>query len=223
MHKKRGYSIISILILMISTAFLVTSCSRSDEVTLDKDQNVSTVTQNEETAQKEETTLKEEDGEINTPYDFGLLYTYRNTSLSDSNKMQELVGQLQYAKELPVFRIESITENKDSLRIDYQMNLTAGQQYKVNHTKKMADAVILFALLDNLNAVEINLVQADYCYGGVPITREQAEQVLNMDINSLGKTEEVFLSDMSKIIADLQWDPDVMDIITYEHIMGLDE
>jgi hypothetical protein len=89
----------------------------------------------------------------------------------------------------------------------------------VNHTKKMADAVMLFALLDNLNAVEYNLVQADYGYGGVPITREQAEQVLGADIKTLGKTEAVFLSEMPKIIADLQWNSGVMDIITYEHIM----
>lgn len=100
------------------------------------------------------------------------------------------------------------------------MNLTVGQEYKVNHTKMMADVVILLVLLDDLNAVEYNLVQEDYGYGGVPITREQAEEVLGRDIRSLGKMEEVFLLDMPKIIADLQWDPDVMEIITYEHIMS---
>jgi len=80
--------------------------------------------------------------------------------------------------------------------------------------------VVLLALLDNLNAVEYNLVQEDYGYGGVPISREQAEEVSGADIGSLGKTEEVFLLNMPKIIADLQWNPGVMDIITYDHIMS---
>ena len=68
---------------------------------------------------------------------------------------------------MPIDRIEFASENEAILRIDYRMNLTVGQEYKVNHTKKMADVVMLFALLDNLNAVEYNLVQADYGYGGV--------------------------------------------------------
>ena len=55
----------------------------------------------------------------------------------------ELVSQLQYAKELPIDRIEFKNENKEILRIDYRMNLTVGQEYKVNHTKMMADVVIL--------------------------------------------------------------------------------
>jgi hypothetical protein len=153
-----------------------------------------------------------------TFYDFSLLYSYKNISISDSNKVRELVSQLQYAKELPIERIELKSENEEILRIDYRMNLTSGQEYKVNHSKMMADAVILFALLDNLDAVEYNLIQEDYGYGGVPLTREQAEQVLGADIGSLGKTEEAFLSGMP-IIANLQWNPDIMNIITYEHIM----
>ncbi|HHX25014.1 MAG TPA: DUF4825 domain-containing protein [Thermoanaerobacterales bacterium] len=157
---------------------------------------------------------------IETPYDYCLLYSYRNISSNGPEKLMELVSQLQYAKELPIDRIEFKNENKEILRIDYRMNLTVGQEYKVNHTKMMADVVILLVLLDNLNAVEYILVQEDYGYGGVPITREQAEEVLGKDIRSLGKMEEVFLLDMPKIIADLQWDPDVMDIITYEHIMS---
>ncbi|GMG97841.1 hypothetical protein [Tepidimicrobium xylanilyticum] len=43
---------------------------------------------------------------------------------------------------------------------------------------------------------------------------------MGKDIWSLGETEEVFLLDLPKIIADLEWDPDVMDVITYEHIMS---
>ena len=207
----RNKSTIFILMLMMFTVLLLSSCSQSNQGALGKNQDTPTDIQ------------KEEIGKTKTLYDFDLLYSYRNISLSDSNKVQELVNQLQYAKELSIDRIESKNENEGSLRIDYRMNLTSGQQYKVNHTEMMADVVILFALADDLNAVEYNLVQEDYSYGGVPITREQAEQVLGADIESLGKTEEVFLSDMPKIIAELQWNPGVMDIITYEHIMGLDE
>ena len=192
---------------MMFTVLLLSSCSRSNQGVLGKNEN---------------TPSNIHKGEIeNTKplYDYGVLYSYRSISLSDSNKLQELVSHLQYAKELSIDRIEFKTESKEILRIDYRMNLTPGQEYKVDHTKKMADLVILFTLLDNLNAVEYNLVQENYSYGGVPITREQAEEVLGADIGSLGKTEEVFLSEMPKIIADLHWNPGVMDIITYEHIM----
>jgi hypothetical protein len=185
---------------------LLSSCSQSSQNALREKQDSSTGIQ------------KEEIKDLKDPYDFGLLYSYRNISLSDSDKLQELVSHLQHAKELSIDRIEFKTENKEILRIDYRMNLTSGQQYKVNHTNMMADVAMLFTLLDNLNAVEYNLVQGNYCYGGVPITREQAEQVLGADTKSLGKMKEIFLSEMPQIITDLQWDPGIMDIITYEHI-----
>jgi len=198
MNIKRTKSILSILILIVFIALSLTSCSQPKQSGPGPD--------------------------TKTLYDFALLYSYRNIPLSDSKKVQELLTQLQYAKELSVDRMELITENEESLlRINYRMNLTPGQQYKVNHTKMMADAVVLFALLDHLSAVEYNLVQEDYSYGGVPITREQAEQVLGADIASLGKTEEAFLADMPELTAKLRWNPGVMDIITYEHMMGLDE
>jgi len=205
-NAKSNKSTISILILTVFIVFLTTSCSQADKGTLGKNEN--------------EDIQKDEIENVETPYDYRLLYSYRNISLNDSEKLMELVSQLQYANELPIDRIEFKTENKDILRIDYRMNLTAGQEYKVNHTKMMADVVVLLALLDNLNAVEYNLVQEDYGYGGVPISREQAEEVSGADIGSLGKTEEVFLLNMPKIIADLQWNPGVMDIITYDHIMS---
>ncbi|KUO58159.1 MAG: hypothetical protein APF84_09150 [Gracilibacter sp. BRH_c7a] len=211
MYIKRNKPILPILILIVFIVSLLSSCSQSNQDTLGKNQDTPAEIQ------------KEDSEKTNTLYDFASLYSYRNIPLSDSNKVQELVGQLQYAKELSIGRIEFKTENKESLRIDYRMNLTPGQQYYVNHTKMMADAVVLFALLDHLKAVEYNLVQADYSYGGVPITREQVEQVLSADIESLGKVEGVFLADMPGIIAKLRWNPDVMNIITYEHMMGLDE
>lgn len=205
-NNKRNKSIKSILILTVFLVFLTTSCSQANKGTLGKNEN--------------EDIQKNEIENVETPYDYSLLYSYRNISLNDSEKLKELVSQLQYANELPIDSIDFKTENKDILRVDYRMNLTEGQEYKVNHTKIMADVVILLALLDDLNGVEYNLVQENYGYGGVPITREQAEEVLGRDIRSLGKTEEVFLSDMPKIIADLEWNPYVMDVITYEHIMS---
>lgn len=128
---------------------------------------------------------------------------------------------MQYSKELPISVIEY--NEATALRIDYRMNLTKGQKYQVNHQKMMADAVILFALMDDLNSVEINLVQADYSYGGVPITRETAGKALTVNIGALGKTKEPFLSEMPQKIANLKWNPDVMSVITYEHIMGFDD
>ncbi len=186
----RNKSTIFILVLMMFTVLLLSSCSWS----------------NQGASVKNEDTPSNHKGEIEKTeplYDYGALYSYRNISLNDSAKLQELVSHLQYAKELSVDRIELKTEVQGILRIDYRMNLTPGQKYKVNHTKKMADIVILLALLDNLNGVEYNLVQEDYGYGGVPVTREQAEEVSGADIGSLGKTEEVFLTEMPKIITDL--------------------
>lgn len=205
-RNKRTISILVVFIVFIVSS--LSSCSQLNQDTLGNNQDTSTEIQ------------KRDIENTKNLYDFNLLYSYKNVPLTDSEKVKELVSQLQYAKELTIDRIELKTENKESLRIDYRMNLTSGQQYKVNHTKMMADAVVLFALLDNLNAVEYNLVQEDYGYGGVPITREQAKQVLGADIDSLGKSEGVFLSDMPDIIAQLRWDPGVMDIITYEHMMG---
>ena len=201
-YDKRNKMTALILILMVFIIILTTSCSQTSEEALGKKQNPDI--------------QKNEIESIETPYDFKLLYSYKNISLNDSQKLRELVSQLQYAKELPI----DLIEYGDILRIDYRMNLTEGQEYKVNHTKMMADVVVLLALLDDLYAVEYNLVQGDYSYGGVPITREQAEEIVGKDIWSLGATEEVFLLDMPKIIADLQWNPDVMDIIRYEHIMS---
>ncbi|MCG1012071.1 hypothetical protein JT739_05585 [Tepidanaerobacter sp. GT38] len=201
-NNKRNKMTIPILILTVFITLLTTSCSPVNKGTQVKNQN--------------NDIQKNEIENIETPYDFKLLYSYKNISLNDSQKLMELVSQLQYAKELPI----DLIEYGNILRIDYRMNLTEGQEYKVNHTKMMADVIVLLALLDDLYAVEYNLVQGDYSYGGVPITREQAEEIVGKDIWSLGETEEVFLLDLPKIIADLEWDPDVMDVITYEHIMS---
>lgn len=211
----RNKPTVSILLLLVFIMFVLSSCSK-EAVQLNKD----VLGENQVTPTD---IPKEEIENIKTLYDFGLLYSYKNISINDSDKVHELVNQLQYARELSIDLIEFKTENEESLRIDYRMNLKSGQEYKVNHTKMMADVVILFALLDNLNAVEYNLVQEDYGYGGVPITRVQAEQVLGVNIEALGRTEGVFLSDLPKLITNLQWNPGVMDIITYEHIMGTDK
>jgi len=201
-NNKRNKMTIPILILTVFITLLTTSCSPVNKGTQVKNQN--------------NDIQKNEIENIETPYDFKLLYSYKNISLNDSQKLMELVSQLQYAKELPI----DLIEYGNILRIDYRMNLTEGQEYKVDHTKMMADVVVLLALLDELYAVKYNLVQGDYSYGGVPITREQAEEIVGKDISSLGATEEAFLLNMPKVIANLRWNPDVMDTIRYEHIMS---
>jgi hypothetical protein len=156
--------------------------------------------------------------EQNSLYNYEQIYTYKNISSQDMNKLQMLVSHLQYARELPLSRIEY--EENSTLRIDYGLNLKPGQSYQVNHQKMMADAIVLLAVIDDLNAVEFNLTQARYGYGGVPITREEAGQVLGADIKSLGKDRETFLTAMPRKIIDLKWNPEVMNVITYEHIMS---
>ncbi|HQA07072.1 MAG TPA: hypothetical protein PLM20_04045 [Syntrophomonadaceae bacterium] len=173
--------------------------------------------------QPQQPELSEKSSQENGLYDYALLYTCKNTSLNDSAKINELIAGLQYAKELRVDRVEYAFQNQHLLRIDYQLNLTEGQSYHIDHTKQMQDVVILFMLLDQLDAVEINLVQADYGYGGVPITREAAEQVLGDDTRELGKNENTFRTEIPHKIANLKWNPEVMPVVTYEHVMGLEE
>lgn len=211
MYKNKSIKIT--LLIAVLVMLLLSSCSKETQ-------------QNENVPDKnydKPTDMKKEEIEKKDPYDFDLLYSYKNISLSDTEKVKELINQLSYSKELPIERVEYEIRDGEMLRIDYRMNLTAGQEYKVNHTKMMADMVILFSLIDNLNAVEYNFDQAHYSYGGVPVTRKDAEQVTNLDIDALGKTKEVFLHEMPQKVANIQWDPDVMSIITYDHIMGLDE
>ena len=154
----------------------------------------------------------------NSLYNYEQIYDYKNIASKDMDKLQELVNHLQYARELPISRLEY--KDDSTLRIDYALNLKPGHSYHVNHQMMMADAVILLAVIDDLNAVEFNLTQADYSYGGVPITTEKAGQVLEADIKSLGKDRDTFLTVMPQKITDLKWDPDVMAVITYEHIMN---
>lgn len=204
--------LIGVSIIIFST-FLFSSCSENDSQNKDV---VSNVYENTDDRQSENL------GKRNDLYNFELLYSFKNISLNDTKMVKELVSQFQYAKELTIEQIKYSTENERRLMINYQLNLTKGEDYTVDHTKRMADAVILFALLDDLNEVEYNLVQENYSYGGVPITREEAEQVFDEDIEALGKTKEIFLSEMSQKILDLKWNPDVMSLITYDHVMGLD-
>lgn len=156
--------------------------------------------------------------EQNGPYNYEQIYAYKNVSCRDMDKLKELVGQLQYGRELPVSLIKY--EDNSTLKINYSLDLKPGQTYQVNHQKLIADAIMIFALVNDLNAVEFNLTQADYGYGGAPITKEKAEQVLGADIKSLGKDRETFLSTMPRQITDLNWNPDVMSVITYEDIMS---
>lgn len=70
---------------------LTTSCSQTNGGKLDKNQN--------------NDIQKNEIENIETPYDYCLLYSYRNISSNGPEKLMELVSQLQYAKELPIDRI----------------------------------------------------------------------------------------------------------------------
>ena len=198
------YLIICLLILCVS------GCESKSKLTSVGENNSSQVN-NDASSRTEQNRL----------YNYEHIYSFKNISVSDTDELKELINQLQYAKDLPISVIEY--NEATGLRIDYRMNLTKGQKYQANHQKMMADAVILFALMDDLNSVEINLVQAGYSYGGVPITREVAGQALTVNIGALGKTKETFLSEMPQKIAALKWNPDVMSVITYEHIMGFDD
>lgn len=150
-------------------------------------------------------------------YDFDLVYKYKNTSNDDMEMVEALISQLQYGKKLPIKLIDY--SDSASLRVDFSMGLTEGQNYHADPTQRMADAIMLFALQDNLEAVLFNLTQGNYSYGGVSITREQAEEVFGENIAPLGETKELFLSKMPAKIGRLRWERDVMTMITYEHIM----
>lgn len=200
--KKNAVCAALFLILLFPCA-----CEYSSKTTTDHNQDI--------TLDLPETYLE---AEQNNLYNYEQIYDYKPVSMQDMDKLQELVSCLQYARELPVSRL--LYEDESTLRVDYALHLQPGQSYQVNHQMIMADTIMLLAIVDDLNAVEFNFTQADYGYGGVPITIEKAEQVLGADIKPLGKDKATFLTVMPQKITNLKWDPDVMDVITYEHIMS---
>ncbi|MGI5840438.1 MAG: hypothetical protein ACOX8W_12425 [bacterium] len=153
-------------------------------------------------------------------YDYDLLYTYRNREY-EAASFAALAGLLQSNDTLTV---GDTAYESGILRISFQLNLTAEEpDYRIDFTKQMQDAIVLFALLDYLTGVEFNYTQADYSFGGVPIRREDAAALLGEAITPLGSTEAVFKRDLPAKVQTVVWDTGVMDVVNYYHALGLDE
>ncbi|GMG97840.1 hypothetical protein [Tepidimicrobium xylanilyticum] len=109
-NNKRNKMTIPILILTVFIILLTTSCSQVNKGIQVKNQNADI--------------QKNEIENIETPYDYKLLYSYKNISLNDSQKLMELVSQLQYAKELPIDLIEY--GNILRIRLSYESDRRTG-------------------------------------------------------------------------------------------------
>lgn len=155
-------------------------------------------------------------------YDYDLIYTYRDTpyNTEDFRKLAELLQSLDMLK----VKGTNFMDGEGILQINYGLNLTEAEpDYKINFTKQMQDAIVLFAVFDYIQGIEFNYTQADYCFGGVPIMRAQAESLLGEQIAPFGNTQEDFAGDFPYKVQAVVWEPNVMDRVNYYHVMGLDE
>lgn len=68
----------------------------------------------------------------------------------------------------------------------------------VDFSKEMQDAMVLFAVFDYIQGVEINYTQADYTFGGVPIMRADAEAIFGKPIAPFGNSKQKFVEEFPK-------------------------
>lgn len=155
-------------------------------------------------------------------YDYELIYSYHNAAY-DTERFAKLAELLQSKNSLTVAGA-NYTKDNGVLRIEFQLKLSEKEpNYKIDSTKKMQDAIVLFAVFDYIKGVEINFTQADYSFGGVPIMRADAETILGQKIVPFGSTKEAFTEDFPDKVQAVVWEPKVMDTVNYYHAMGLDE
>lgn len=157
----------------------------------------------------------------NLLYDYELIYTYHNTAY-DTESLSKLAELLQ-SKD--ILTVEDTNYRDDGvLQINYQLKLTEAEpNYKINFTKQMQDAIVLFANFNYIKGVEFNFKQADYTFGGVPIMRADAETLFGEQISPFGSTKADFTEEFPSKVQAVMWEPGVMDIVDYHHAMGLDE
>lgn len=155
-------------------------------------------------------------------YDYELIYTYHNTDC-DPEDFANVAELLQSKDNLTVLN----TNYKDGngvLQICFQLKLSEKEpDYTINFTKQMQDAVVLFAVFDFIKGVEINFTQADYTFGGVPITRADAEAIFGEAIAPFGTTKERFMEEFPDKVQAVVWEPGIMDTVNYYHAMGIEK
>jgi len=154
-------------------------------------------------------------------YDYERIYSYHNTAYN-TESFAKLAGLLQ-SKDILTVKGTNYTDD-GILQINYQLKLTEKEpNYKINFTKQMQDAIVLFAAFDYIKGIEFNFVQSDYSFGGVPIMRADAETLFGEQIAPFGSTKEDFIEKLPAKVQTVVWEPDVMDTVNYYHAMGLDE
>lgn len=159
---------------------------------------------------------------LNLLYDYELIYTYHNTAY-DTESFAKLAELLQ-SKDILTVKDTNYTEDDGVLQINYRLKLTETEpNYKINFTKQMQDAIVLFAAFDYIKGVEFNYKQADYTFGGVPIMRADAETLFGEQIAPFGSTKADFTEEFPSKAQAVVWEPGVMDVVNYRHVMGLDE
>jgi hypothetical protein len=171
---------------------------------------------------------KKAENSIKTPtsglfYDYDLLYAYRDIAY-DRESFGRIAGLLQ-SKETLAVKDTNYADDDGILQINYSLQLTETEpDYKINFTKQMQDAIVLFAIFDYIKGIEFNYQQADhYTFGGVPIMRADAEALLGEQTAPLGSTRASFVEEFPPKVQAVVWKPEVMDTVNYYHAMGLDE
>lgn len=200
MKKFRRYVLILCILL---SAFILMACNADNPSTQTNDASSQT------------------DVKGNQPYDYENLFSYKSEYIGDASNVRNLLNDLAYPRNLPIEKIELQTDNPPyRLAIFLKLNLGEGQEYTVDYSMIAKDSAILFALIDNLDAIDYNFRQADY---GMlfSITREDTDSLLCESSKTYGENKEAFCTDLPPKIEALSYHPDVKSIITYDgDIMG---
>ena len=159
-------------------------------------------------------------------YDYQSLYTYQSDAPTEETL--EAIGQYLQAKDILKLNNARFAKGpagvqNDSVIFDYTLQLTPeNPKYTVNYQAVIQDVILIFALLPNINTVDIEFTQADYGFGR-SYTREEATEVFGQDITAFGKNKQSFTKTFPPLLEAVKYHPDVMDTVDYYHAMGLDE
>lgn len=168
-------------------------------------------------------TVIDEDTIVNSVeslYDYEKIYSFHEISENEVDFV-ELTSFLQ-PKGIDLSNSE-YDVNTHTLRIYYDMNLTKeGQVYNFNYQKEAQDSMVLFTVLEYLKQIIFDYRQIGYYSAESSYNISNIEEIFETNISEY-RTKESFTDKLPLIINELDYKPDLMSFVTYEHAMGLDE
>ncbi|MCT4598134.1 MAG: hypothetical protein N4A50_09695 [Vallitalea sp.] len=158
---------------------------------------------------------------IDSLYDYGNIYSYHELSNNEINFI-ELSSFLQ--PKGVEFHSSKYDEKTHVLKICYNLNLTErGQVYNFDFEKEVKDSMLLLAILDFVEGIEFEYIQVGFYSAESIYNRNDIQRISGIDICEYGKTKEKFTQELALLINKLEYKPDIMPFVDYEHVMGLDE